>query len=165
MPCRFNSKISSKLMTIILFYLCCIVRGWILKFCSKFIFFLNFIILVCLFLFLYLNKEFMKTLIILILLGMEWVMNQKWNLHIVEFRFWNFMDLCYINFSCKLSYFDIIGFICLVTILEKRIRSLNFLNMKMGKKKKHIWIIFGFFLLPLLIYNKFISHPNLMKLM
>ena len=52
------------------------------------------------------------------------------------------MDLFYINFSCKLSYFDIIGFICLVTIHEKRkFRSLNFLNMKMGKNKnKNIYI-------------------------
>ena len=122
-------------MIIILFYLCYIVRDWILKFCCKFVFVLNFIILEFLFLFLYLNKEFMKTLISLILLGMEWVMNQKWYLHIVEFRFWNFMDLFYINFLSKLRYFGIIGFICLVTILEKRIRSLNFLNMKMGKKK------------------------------
>ena len=133
MSCRFNSKFSSELMIIILFYLRCIVRGWILKFCSKFIFFLNFINLICLFLFLYLNKEFMKTLIILILLGMEWVINQKWYFHIVEFWFWNFINLFYINFLSKLSYCNIIGFICLVTIHEKRkFTSLNFLNMKMG---------------------------------
>ena len=60
---------------------------------------------------------------------------------IVEFSFLNFMDLFYINFLSKLRYFGIIGFICLVTILEKRIRSLNFLNMKMGKNKnKNIYI-------------------------
>ena len=120
--------------------LCYIIRGWILKFCSKFIFVLNFIILEFFFLFLYLNKEFMKTLISLILLGMEWVMNQKWYLHIVEFWFWNFMDLFYYNLLCKLSYFDIIDFIWLVTIHEiRKFRSLNFLNMKIGKKKKNIY--------------------------
>ena len=61
---------------------------------------------------------------------------------IVEFSFSNFMDLFDFNYLSKLSYFNIIGFICLVTIHEKRkFRSLNFLNMKMGKNKnKNIYI-------------------------
>ena len=57
----------------------------------------------------------------------------KLYLHIVEFSFLNFMDIFYINFLSKLSYCNIIGFICLVTIHEKRkFTSLNFLNMRMG---------------------------------